>query len=192
MKLANMKNFIAIVRDELNTSSYITVTGNNDELATKNEYTLFIQYSENTLFTYSVTMQFDKFTDIVSYSVNFIDNDDDDDITDITSVFHSVVINNAYELAQVVVCICAIDTNGCTIKFNDFDDYLNFDNVFCLIAPLFDDLPFSFDDLPFSVEMHTENHIAVYSVCGANRDHDFECMSTALRYFCTLCEYKID
>lgn len=114
-----MKNFIAIVRDELNASSYITVTGNNDELA------------------------------------------------------------------QVIICICAIDTNGCMIKFNDFDDFMNFDNVFCLIAPLF-------DDLPFSVEMHTENHIAIYSVCGAKRDCDFEVMSTAMRYFCTLCGFKID
>lgn len=174
-----MKNFIAIVTDELNDSSYVTVTGHNDELATKNEFTLFIQYSENTLYSYSVTLRFDEFTDTVSYSVNYIDDDD------ITSVFHSIVINNAYELANVVVCICAIDTNGCMIKFNDFDDYLNFDHVFCLIAPLF-------DDLPFIVEMHTENHIAVYSVCGAKRDHDFEIMSTALRYFCTLCEYKID
>lgn len=175
-----MKQFIAIVRDELNESSYIDVTGNNDELATKNEFTLFIRYSENTLYTYSVTMRFDEYCDIVNYSVNYIDDDS------ITSVFHSIVINNAYKLANIIVCICAIDTNSCMIKFDDFDDYyLNFDNVFCLIAPLF-------DDLPFTVEMHTENHIAVYSVCGANRDCDFENMSTALRYFCTLCEYKID
>lgn len=174
-----MKNFIAIVRDELNESSYVTVTGNNDELNTKNEYTLFVRYTENILYTYSVTMRFDEYSDVVKYSVNYIDDDG------ITSVFRSIVIDNAYELAQIVICVCAIDTNACMIKFDDFDDYLNFDNVFCLIAPLF-------DDLPYVVEMHTENHIAVYSVCGANRDCDFENMSTALWYFCILCEYKID
>ena len=174
-----MKHFLSIVRDELNDSSYITVTGDNDELNTKNEFTLFMRYTENTLYTYSVTMRFDEFTDIVSYSVNYIND------VGITSVFNSAVFNSVDELAQVVVCICAIYTNGCMIKFNDFDDFMNFDNVFCLIAPLF-------DDLPYVVEMHTVNNITVYSVCGARRDRDFDTMSTALRYFCTLCGYKID
>ena len=183
MKLANMKNFILIVNDELNNSSFINVTGLNDELVTKNEFTFFVRYTENTLYTYSVVLNFDENSDVVRYTVNYIDDDG------VQSCFNSVSVNNAYELAQVVICVCAIDTNACVIKFNNFDDddneFMNFDNSFCIIVPIF-------DDLPYTVEFHTVNNIAVYSVCGAHHDTDFENMSTALHYFCTLCDYKID
>ena len=183
MKLANMKNFISTVNDELNNLSVINVTGLNDELVTKNEFTFFVRYTENTLYTYSVVLNFDENSDVVRYTVNYIDEDG------VQSCFNSASVNNAYELVQVVMCVCAIDTNACVIKFNNFDDddneFMNFDNNFCIIVPIF-------DDLPYMVEFHTVNNIAVYSVCGARRDTDFENMSTALRYFCTLCGYKID